>query len=241
MESSSNNTKSKHTQSIDTSMHSSDLELFPDFPWEELGYINEDSSESLASQAALNEEVDSYDNALPAETALLHLESVSIAQKDQLPNVPGIYFVMEDGHVIYIGLSKKSILRRWWTHEKLKDLRARKGEIKIAWLECRAIELLPLMESTFIGYFNPELNQTVGEGILRYFKHIRQQLESADTLTVKKVELRKSDWLIVEEIAAKLKISVDEALMWIIRLGSPDTISKYKIKMKRLDKQLEQS
>ncbi len=101
MENSSNNTKSKHAQSIDISTHSSDLQLLPDFPWEESGYINEDSCESLASQAALDEEVDSYDNVLPAQIALLHLKSVSLAQKDQLPNVPGIYFVMEDGHVKY--------------------------------------------------------------------------------------------------------------------------------------------
>ncbi len=123
----------------------------------------------------------------------------------------------------------------------MKDLRVRKGEIKIAWLECRAIDLLPLIESTLIGYFEPELNLTVGEGIPRYFKHKRQQIESADTLIAKKVELRKSDWLIAEEIAAKLMISVDQAVMWLIRLGSPDIIAKYKITIKKLEKQLEQS
>lgn len=180
-------------------------------------------------------EIQDCRNLLPAKINLSSLDSVPLAQRDELPNVPGIYFVLEDANVIYIGLSKRSLLKRWWTHEKLKTFKERSEEIKIAWFICCAVDLLPLIESTLIGYFDPELNHTVGEGIPRYFRQKRQQLEEADTFLGRRVELRKTDWLAVEEVAAKLKLNVDEALMWVIRLGAPDTVTRYQRLLKRFE------
>lgn len=200
-----------------------------------------DLSESLNQSEAdlIVEEIQYCRNLLPINIDLSSLDYVLLADRDKLPNTQGIYFVLEDEKVIYIGLSKTSILRRWWTHEKVKDLIERKGEIKIAWFECRAVDLLPLMESTLIGYFDPPLNQTVGEGIPRYFKHKRQQLEENGLeLMGKRIELRKTDWLLVEEVAAKLKLSVDEALMWIIRLGASHTVNRYRRMINNFERKL---
>lgn len=69
---------------------------------------------------------------IAASINVLCLPWLPLSERGKLPNVPGIYFVLEGDRVIYIGLSKISILRRWWTHPKIVDLAHRKGEIKIA-------------------------------------------------------------------------------------------------------------
>lgn len=104
---------------------------------------------------------------IAASINVLCLPWLPLSERGKLPNVPGIYFVLEGDRVIYIGLSQKSILRRWWTHPKIEDLAHRKGEIKIAWLECRATELLPVIESALIDRFGkPELNLKWGNRIV---------------------------------------------------------------------------
>ena len=49
----------------------------------------------------------------------------------------------------------------------MEDLAHRKGEIKIAWLECHGTELLPVIESALIDRFGkPELNLKWGNRIV---------------------------------------------------------------------------
>lgn len=178
---------------------------------------------------------------IAAHTDVLSLPWLPLAQRQELPNVPGVYFVLENERVIYIGLSKTSILRRWWTHNKVQELDTRTGEIKIAWLECRALGLLPVIESAMIMRFRPELNQKMGNRIVPVGRRMNYPNSPGEYLERKYVSLRNTDWDLVEEVAYKLKLDHDTALMWIIRLGAPSTPKRYRRMLKKLEQALKQA
>ncbi len=146
---------------------------------------------------------------------------------------------MEDDCVIYIGFSRKSILRRGWNHPKKNKIAAKKGEIKIAWLECNALLLLPVIESVLIERVGkPELNLKWGDKIVPIRKQKTQCDDTYENIIHKPVGLRGSDWTLVQEVAKQLHLSNDEALMWIVRLGALATPRKYNQTLKRLEKAL---
>ena len=176
---------------------------------------------------------------IAANVSVLSLPWLPFNERVELPNVPGIYFVLEDDRVIYIGLSKISILRRWWTHPKIEDLAHRKGEIKIAWLECRATELLPVIESALIDRFGkPELNLKWGNRIVPIGQSKTRWTDIDENIQRRLVALRRTDWALVEEVAKKLQVHPDEALMWIVRLGASATPGRYYRMLKKLEKEL---
>jgi hypothetical protein len=146
---------------------------------------------------------------------------------------------LEDDCVIYIGFSRKSILRRGWNHPKKNKIAAKKGEIKIAWLECNALLLLPVIESVLIERVGkPELNLKWGDKIVPIRKQKTQCDDTYENIIHKPVGLRGSDWTLVQEVAKQLHLSNDEALMWIVRLGALATPRKYNQTLKRLEKAL---
>ncbi len=175
-----------------------------------------------------------------ANTDILSLPWLFLEQRHSLPNVPGIYFVLEDNRVIYIGRSQRNILRRWWTHSKIKELKERTGQIKIAWLKCDAVLLLPVLESALIARFGkPEMNRKMGDRIVPIRKpgsFFGDELD--DNIQRRLVALRRTDWELVEEVASKLQLSPDEALMWIIRLGAVATPRRYERMLKKLERDI---
>lgn len=94
----------------------------------------------------------------PAELDLLALPSLSLADRRLLPNCMAVYLTLEGETVVYVGQSVSLILR-WQQHHKLKQLKSRGTEIKLAWLECSAPDLLISIKSALIQWFRPELNE----------------------------------------------------------------------------------
>lgn len=90
-------------------------------------------------------------------TIPLNLPSVSLLERHNLPSCQSIYFVLEDGQVLYIGRTV-NLNQRWAVHHILPQLKMRKGEVRIAWLECSVAELLPEIETGLIEHFQPLLN-----------------------------------------------------------------------------------
>jgi excinuclease UvrABC nuclease subunit len=90
-------------------------------------------------------------------TIPLNLPSVSLLERHNLPKCQSIYFVLEDGQVLYIGRTV-NLNQRWALHHILPQLKMRKGEVRIAWLECSVAELLPEIETGLIEHFQPLLN-----------------------------------------------------------------------------------
>ena len=177
---------------------------------------------------------------IAAHTDILSLPWLPLENRAELPNVPGIYFLLEDERVIYIGLSKKSILRRWWTHPKLKELKQRTGEFKIAWLECRALLLLPVIESALIERFGkPELNRKRGNRIMPITQSPQLYREMEEQIEYMLVGLRRTDWALVKLVADKLQLQHHEALGWIVRLGASATPGRYHRMLNKLEKELQ--
>lgn len=85
------------------------------------------------------------------------LPSVPVQQRDTLPKMEGIYFVLSgDGVVQYIGRSSNLYLR-WRTHHRL-NLYTKDPCYTIAWLSVSNAELLPAIEKACIDYFKPQDN-----------------------------------------------------------------------------------
>lgn len=85
------------------------------------------------------------------------LPSLPLSDRASLPKVSAVYFVLEERVVIYVG-STENLSKRWKAHNKLKQLEARLGELRIAWLEVKAASIVTAIENAMIKLFEPEFN-----------------------------------------------------------------------------------
>ncbi len=84
---------------------------------------------------------------------------ISITEIEQLPQISGVYKVLDDnGQVIYIGQSK-NIYKRWKNgHHKLAEIIGQYGtNIYIEWVEVPEW-LLNRVENTAVSFYQPKLN-----------------------------------------------------------------------------------
>jgi predicted DNA-binding protein len=94
----------------------------------------------------------------PETIELSSLPSLSLLQRKDLPEVSGIYFVINNQGVIqYIGKSI-NLKQRWQQHHRLSQLEEL-PDIKIAWLEVSDHSLLLEIERALIHWFKPSLNR----------------------------------------------------------------------------------
>jgi len=85
-----------------------------------------------------------------------NFESVKIENKDDLPEAAGIYFVIDESKIYYIGMST-NIQKRWYSHHKQSQIDTL-SNIKIAYLDCLPKHYLKNIESVLINHFKPSLN-----------------------------------------------------------------------------------
>lgn len=98
------------------------------------------------------------------------LPSVPLAQRSQLPNKPGVYFVFGGNSIIYIGMAgkteQKTLRQRWETHEKipLLEILEKVGTaINLYWYVIEGNANLRLgIERVLIDKFAPALNGASG-------------------------------------------------------------------------------
>ena len=86
------------------------------------------------------------------------LPSVSISDKSLLPTYSGIYFVVSEVEVIYIGKTK-NLKTRWEDHHIRPKLK-KYFEVRVAWLPIEEDDL-DLVEKILIGLYWPELNKNI--------------------------------------------------------------------------------
>jgi hypothetical protein len=93
---------------------------------------------------------------------VLSLPSIPYAEKRSLPDLPGLYFVVrESAEVMYVGMSRKSLRRRWLTwHAVVYSIRdAGIADVsRIAYLLCDDVESLAFAERDAIRTFSPLFN-----------------------------------------------------------------------------------
>lgn len=92
------------------------------------------------------------------------LDSIDIENKDDLPEQSGIYFVIDQSDIYYIGMSL-NIQKRWYNHHKQQALNSLPS-IRIAYLDCLPKHYLKNIESALIEHFKPKLN-IVGNPLYR--------------------------------------------------------------------------
>jgi len=86
-----------------------------------------------------------------------NLESVPFENRGKLPNISGIYFVIQGAEILYIGKAI-SIARRWIGHHVKWKIQKLPG-VRIAWHPtCQ--QDLDTVERDAINHFNPSLNGT---------------------------------------------------------------------------------
>ncbi|KAB8316123.1 hypothetical protein SD81_028490 [Tolypothrix campylonemoides VB511288] len=96
-----------------------------------------------------------------AQVDPLALPSLPLAERSQLPKCSGIYFVIKDGDILYVGRTA-NLYQRWLAHHIWQHLYGVSGELRVAWLECSDTELLPAVEKAMIVHFKPLLNKCSG-------------------------------------------------------------------------------
>jgi DNA-binding Xre family transcriptional regulator len=86
------------------------------------------------------------------------LPSVRLEDKNKLPKDAGIYFVIANAEILYIGKSI-NLQQRWLSHHRTNQLQSY-GEVIIAWFTFMGQENKDLdeLEEKCIEYFNPSLN-----------------------------------------------------------------------------------
>ncbi|MEH2029822.1 MAG: helix-turn-helix domain-containing protein [Nostoc sp.] len=94
----------------------------------------------------------------PEQIYLPDLPSLPLKNRQNLPSISCIYFVLENGWLVYIGRFK-DLRFRWRQHHRYHDFQHLEN-VKIAWLEISEPSLLHEIEMALIAWFEPYLNQT---------------------------------------------------------------------------------
>lgn len=94
----------------------------------------------------------------PSTIDIRTLPTLELGQKNKLPVITAIYFVVDSqGVVQYIGRTN-NLRQRWKSHHQLQNLEPLE-EIKIAWLCVTEPSLLGAIEEACIDWFKPALNR----------------------------------------------------------------------------------
>jgi hypothetical protein len=100
-----------------------------------------------------------YDGKVLDEIVLLDpfkLSYIDIDYRDNLPSKSGIYFVIDDSKIYYIGMTR-DLYRRWFNHHRQDDFDNIPNPLKISFLEL-PLQYLSQLELDFIKRFKPLLN-----------------------------------------------------------------------------------
>ena len=88
------------------------------------------------------------------------LPSLCLSRRRELPRTSAIYFAIDSlGQVQYIGQST-NLRHRWASHHRQFQLQAI-DSVRIAWLQCDDVLLLPEIEKILITWFEPPLNKMI--------------------------------------------------------------------------------
>jgi hypothetical protein len=72
-------------------------------------------------------------------------------------NTVGVYFLIKDSRIVYVGQSKLTVFGRIGHHQNDKDFDS------VAWIQCEP-EILDALESLYIHVFKPKLNGNRNNG-----------------------------------------------------------------------------
>ncbi len=84
------------------------------------------------------------------------LSSLPMRDKDELPEEAGIYFVIDESKIYYIGMSK-NLQDRWYSHHR-QDAFDKVPNLSIAYINSLPVNYLISIEKTLIQHFTPKLN-----------------------------------------------------------------------------------
>jgi excinuclease UvrABC nuclease subunit len=136
------------------------------------------------------------------------LPRVSITKKQDLPSSPGIYIVVGEKIVQYVGRAN-NLQARWKSHHRLPELK-RLQDVFICYLTVDNLVDLPGIESVLIDRLKPALNNR------EISKDVQREDGASISLTVR---LKPSDLEILEKIRqARHYPSRSNALVALIRL-----------------------
>lgn len=85
------------------------------------------------------------------------LPSLPLPDAHSLPPISALYFCTSDSHLLYIGITK-DLKQRWEAHHKTIAL-LNYPDVKIHWLAIAPEQVSKTLESSFIHYWRPKLNQ----------------------------------------------------------------------------------
>lgn len=112
----------------------------------------------------------------------LDLPSVALKEKNQLPEIASIYFVIsEKDEILYIGRTV-NLKQRWATHHRLTEFLSQHETAKVSWIEVQEVNLLSSLEKSMISHFKPNLNG----------KRIAHLIDVSEDFTMQELEIEVS-------------------------------------------------
>ena len=106
--------------------------------------------------------------------SVLGLPSVCFGDRKKLPDSPGVYFVVDEDQILYVGITSSSLRTRWASHHRYDQVAEVAPQGKIFFQEVpESFEQLREREDRLIAEFRPTLNyqpvpQKNGKGPSRY-------------------------------------------------------------------------
>jgi len=84
------------------------------------------------------------------------LPRVALSDKNTLPSISAVYFVLDEDRILYVGKSV-NLSSRWANHHRYHQIKQVSFSPVISWLECPSV-VAEKLERECIATFYPELN-----------------------------------------------------------------------------------
>jgi hypothetical protein len=136
----------------------------------------------------------------------LGLSYLNLEDKKRLPNIPAIYFVIEQKRIIYVGKAERSAFR-WISHHIHSKIESRTS-VRIYWLEIKDVKKLQEVEKYFIALYEPELNY-IGLG--------RKKKEIPDIASLSSYKLDTQEKILENRITTYLKDKEESSIPEILK------------------------
>lgn len=86
------------------------------------------------------------------------LPSVPLRERSSLPDIPGVYFIIRELEVLYVGSTWRSVRVRMAHHQSVGKFALESGDLQVAWLLTDDPTKIRDIERSCISELNPTLN-----------------------------------------------------------------------------------
>jgi hypothetical protein len=107
--------------------------------------------------------------------------SVQLGDRQPVRHSPRIYLVMDGDRILYIG-QETELKTQSLGHRHFQELKYRDADIRIAWIDCSDVELLPMIENALRLSLKPELGRCASNAVQQISNYQQSAQKLPETL-----------------------------------------------------------